>query len=191
MPNQKRVFIIHGWEGSPKNIWFPWLIEKLKEKGFIAEALAMPNADDPEIQAWIEYMQSVIKNPNKNTILVGHSLGSQAILRYLAELPEGIQVKKAILVAPVLDEITNRDFDEDESGAFWLKTPFNTERAKKSAKEIIGLFSDDDKWIPLSSEKSLREKFGARTIIERNKGHYIIKEVPQVLKEIIGKNEKN
>ena len=22
---QKRIFIIHGWEGSPKREWFPWI----------------------------------------------------------------------------------------------------------------------------------------------------------------------
>jgi len=29
---QKRVFIIHGWDGYPEEGWFPWLKKKLKEK---------------------------------------------------------------------------------------------------------------------------------------------------------------
>jgi len=187
MSNQKRVFIVHGWEGSPGDIWFPWLAEKLKEKGFVVEVPRMPDSDDPKIKEWLEYMQAVIKQPDENTILVGHSLGGQAILRYLAELPAGTKIKKAILVAPVMNEISVRDFDEDEAGVFWLKTPFDAEKAKKAAKEIVGFFSDDDRWIPLSSEKILRKKFGTRTTVEHNMGHYVgdeSKEVPQILEEI-------
>jgi len=189
MSGEKRIFIIHGWEGSPGDIWFPWLAKKLREKGYIVKTLAMPNADEPVIDQWLAHMRAIIRHPDKNTILVGHSLGGQAILRYLAELPEEIQIKKAILVAPVLNEITNRDFDEKDPGALWLKTPFNEKKAKKATKKIIGFFSDNDRWIPLSSEKTLREKFGARTIIEHNMGHYSDDEnmngVPQILEEIV------
>jgi uncharacterized protein len=182
---QKRVFIIHGWGGKPKGEFRPWLRSELEKRGYIVEVPEMPNTDNPKIEEWIGHMQAVIKNPDENTVIVGHSLGGQAVLRYLSELPEEIQIKKAILVAPVVEEITNRDFDEEDSGALWLKTPFDMERAKKAAKEIVGFFSDDDKWIPLSSEKILREKFGARTIVEHNMGHYNIKEAPQILEEII------
>jgi len=27
---QKRVFIIHGWSGNPKNAWFPWIKNELE-----------------------------------------------------------------------------------------------------------------------------------------------------------------
>ncbi|MBU4141279.1 hypothetical protein KKE99_00155, partial [Patescibacteria group bacterium] len=33
--NQKRIFIIHGWEGAPESNWFPWLKKQLEKQGEI------------------------------------------------------------------------------------------------------------------------------------------------------------
>jgi len=30
----KRVFLIHGWEGSPEEGWRPWLKKELEKRGF-------------------------------------------------------------------------------------------------------------------------------------------------------------
>ncbi|MDD3487527.1 MAG: alpha/beta fold hydrolase [Candidatus Moranbacteria bacterium] len=183
---KKRVFIIHGWGGSPERNWFPWLAKNLRERGFFVEVPEMPNTDEPKINEWLAHMRKAIANPDENTILVGHSLGGQAILRYLANLPEGVKIKKAILVAPVMDEIKNYDSVVEKSTGEWIKTPIDAKKTKQSVGEIIGFFSDDDPWIPLSSEKTLREIYGARTIIEKDMGHYNFSEAPQVLKEIVG-----
>lgn len=192
MPNQKRVFLIHGWGGRPGGGFQSWLKKELEARGFFVGMPAMPKADKPKIEEWLAHLQSTIKNPDENTILVGHSLGGQAVLRYLAELPKGIQIKKAVLVAPVVEEIKNLDLEEQKISGLWLKTPINEKRAKKAAKEIVAFFSEDDPWIPLSSEKVLREKFEARTIVERKRGHYTNNEpMPQILEEIVGFELKN
>jgi len=189
MPSHKRVFIIHGWGGSPEGGWLPWLAKNLRDKGFSVEVPEMPDTDNPKMEEWIPHLQALIENPGENTVLVGHSLGGQAILRYLAKLPEGTRIGKAVLVAPVVDEIKNLDAEDRKISSIWLKTLIDTEGAKRSAKEIIAFFSDNDQWIPLSSEKTLREKFGARTIIEHNMGHYDndgkAAEVPKILEEIL------
>lgn len=39
----KRIFIIHGWDGSPQNRWFPWLEKELKKKGFTVKELFEKN----------------------------------------------------------------------------------------------------------------------------------------------------
>jgi predicted alpha/beta hydrolase family esterase len=187
---QKRVFIIHGWGGRPEGGFRPWLKKELEARGYSVEMPEMPYTDNPKIDEWIGHLQSVIKSPDQNTILVGHSLGGQAVLRYLADLPVGVKIGKAVLVAPVVDEIKNLDAEEEKISGLWLKTPIDARKAKKAANEIIGIFSDNDRWIPLSSEKTLREKFGARTIIEHNMGHFSddenMGEAPVVLQAILG-----
>lgn len=45
-----RVFIIHGWEGYPKEGWFPWLKKELEDKGVEVHVPQLPNADAPEIK---------------------------------------------------------------------------------------------------------------------------------------------
>ena len=189
MPNQKRVYIIHGWGGSPERGFNPWLKKELEQRGFIVEIPVMPDTDNPKINEWIPYMHSVITDPDENTIIVGHSLGGQAILRYLAELPNGVQIKKTVLVAPVVDAIKNLDLEDKRISQNWINTPINQERARRGVKEIVAFFSDNDPWIPLLSERVLREKYGARTIVEHNMGHYSDdenrNEAPSALAEIV------
>src|SRR3989338_7383135 len=96
---QKRVFIIHGWEGSPEANWFPWLKKELESIGVKAEALEMPNTNHPVMSEWIGHLKNVVSEPDENTYLVGHSLGVIAILRYLESLDGEKKIGGVILVA--------------------------------------------------------------------------------------------
>lgn len=43
----KRVFIIHGWEGDPQSDWFPWLKGEVERQGFSAAVPAFPDTIHP------------------------------------------------------------------------------------------------------------------------------------------------
>jgi predicted alpha/beta hydrolase family esterase len=43
----KKVFIIHGFEGSPNGAWRPWLMAELEKEDMYCCALAMPSPDAP------------------------------------------------------------------------------------------------------------------------------------------------
>ena len=89
----KRVFIIHGWEGNANSKdWIPWLSRKLKSRGFKVNAPNMPNTNEPKIRSWVRYLEKRVGKPDSETYFVGHSLGCQAILRYLETLPDGVKV---------------------------------------------------------------------------------------------------
>ena len=38
----KRLFVIHGWDGHPDEVWFPWLMTELENNGFQVSLLQMP-----------------------------------------------------------------------------------------------------------------------------------------------------
>lgn len=186
---QKKAYIFHGWSGSPDNGFKPWIKNELEKVGYMVESPQMPDTDTPKIETWLPFVQNLIQNPDEETILIGHSMGGAVVLRYLETLPEGIQIKKAVLVAPVVDAIKDMGEEEKSIAKPWLETPLNFEKIKRSAKEIIGFFSDNDKYIPLESEKILREQCGAKTFIEHQKGHYSnsdgTTEVPSILQTIL------
>lgn len=187
--SHKKAYIIHGWSGSPNNGFKPWLKSELEARGYAVESPQMPDTDTPKMETWLPFLQNLIQNPDEETILIGHSMGGAAVLRYLETLPEGTQIKKVILVAPVVDFIKDMSEEEKQIATPWLETPFDFEKVKRSAKEIIGFFSDNDKYIPPESATYLKEKFGAKIYIEHQKGHYSnsdgTKEVPQILETII------
>jgi predicted alpha/beta hydrolase family esterase len=71
----KKVFIIHGFEGSPNGGWRPWLMSELEKKDMYACALAMPHPENPICSEWVgEIGRHVIQNKQDDIYLVGHSL---------------------------------------------------------------------------------------------------------------------
>ncbi|MBI4599005.1 alpha/beta hydrolase, partial [Candidatus Uhrbacteria bacterium] len=80
----KKVFIIHGFEGSPNGGWRPWLMAELEKQEIYACALSMPMPENPVCDEWVgEISRHIERNSDDKIYLVGHSLGVPAILRYL------------------------------------------------------------------------------------------------------------
>src|SRR3989338_3198510 len=96
---EKRVFIIHGWGGSPNEGWFPWLKRELGARGFLVYALNMPHTDTPTIGEWVDYLTEAVGEADENTYLVGHSIGCQTILRMAEGLEEDERLGGAVFVA--------------------------------------------------------------------------------------------
>lgn len=58
----KNVYIIHGWEGSPKEYLHQWLKNQLEKRGFKVVVPKMPDPSAPRIKAWINKIKSLKKN---------------------------------------------------------------------------------------------------------------------------------
>jgi len=185
----KRVYIIHGWSELPEDGWFPWLKKKLKNLDFQAFTPAMPDLDTPKIDSWVGYLSHLIGKPDKNTFLVGHSIGCQAVLRYLQTLDESAGVGGVILVAGFFD-LQNLNDGEKIIAKPWLETPLNFEKIKKITGGKITVFlSDNDPFVPLEKNKKIFEKkLGAKVFIGQ-KGHISgpdgIFELPEALDAIL------
>lgn len=95
----KRVFIIHGWDFNPKMNWYPWLKKELEKKGYSVTVPAMPKTSEPEISAWVSNLKKVVGKLDEETYLVGHSIGCQAILRFLERENYKGKLKKVVFVA--------------------------------------------------------------------------------------------
>lgn len=188
----KKAYLIHGWGGSPEHGWFPWLKKELVSRGWDVQDFSMPDPGEPVIEKWIPFLLEHIAHPDADTVIVGHSMGVQAALRYVAELPEGARVGKLVLVAGPIDTITGMDGSSEDPAIAepWLTRPIDAEKVKRIVSEIVGIFSDNDRWIPLSQETLLREHFGARTITMHDMHHFSgddgIAEVPMILREVLG-----
>ena len=93
----KRAYIIHGWGGDSTSDWVPWLREELEEKGITATAPDMPNPNAPTIAEWTGTLHTLITSPDAETFIIGHSIGCQAIVRYLSSLQENETTGKVVL----------------------------------------------------------------------------------------------
>lgn len=188
----KRVFIIHGWGGNPDEPMLKWVRESLQVKGCEVLAPLMPHPDVPTIDDWVNFLKETIKDLDENTILIGHSVGCQTIIRYLESLPENEKAGQVVLIAPwMILSLENLGEDEDpEIAKPWMETPIDFDKVKLHSDNFTGIFSTDDPFVPLSvNENLLKEKLGAKTIVLENKGHFTeedgVTELPEVLTEIL------
>ena len=193
MTKTKKVFIIHGWDGSPENCWFPWLKNELEKKDFVVQVPPMPHPENPTIEDWVACLSGIVGKSDKNTYLVGHSIGCQTILRYIEKLSR--PVGGVVCVAGFFRLLHLATDEEKEIAKPWLETPMNYEKIKRQAKKIIAIFSDNDPDVDLDEKELFEEYLGAKTIVEHQKGHFSddfgIKELPSALNSILelAKNE--
>ena len=167
----KRVFIIHGWGGSPDEGWFPWLATQLQSRGFEVQVPAMPDADEPAIEDWVAFLRRRVGKSDENTYFVGHSIGCQAIMRYIETLGAEERAGGAVFVAGWFTLMVLETDEEKEIARPWLETPINTAKIRQKIGKMFAIFSDNDPVVPAENIEMFEERLGARTFIEDEKGH--------------------
>jgi uncharacterized protein len=169
----KRAIIAHQGGGSPTSDWCPWLKKKLEGAGWTVIVPAFPDTDHPNIAAWTQALDGVIGLPDQNTILIGHSVGCQTILRYSSRLPPTMRCGGAFLVTPWVHLLPAAMPDEETTAAAkpWLETPLEWTSAKNIFPKIVACFSDDDPYVGPADSQLFKDMLGA-TIVELGKmGH--------------------
>lgn len=128
----KNALILHAMEDSPKDHWYPWLKDQLKQKGYEVWVPQLPDTNNPQLSNWVPF---IMKNGKftEDTVIIGHSAGASVILAILEEL--NVKVSQAILVA---------GFSFYPGGDGILKSVYDWERIKSNVGEMIIINSDND-----------------------------------------------
>lgn len=169
----KRIYLIHGWGGSPEEGWRPWLKRELEKEGFSVFNLSMPNTNNPKLNEWLDLLTQKVGIPNKDTYFIGHSLGCITILRYLEALKENQKIGGAILVAGFSDiNINTGEIENINKIATFFKTNVNFEKIKNHCKRFIAIHSNNDPYVPLRYADIFKEKLSAEIIVEKNMKHF-------------------
>ena len=82
----------------------------LEDKGYSVEVPEMPDTYHPKIDEWVNKLKEVVGTPDKDTILVGHSIGCQTIMRYLESVDE---IGGVVFVAGFFN-LTKKSFESGE-----------------------------------------------------------------------------
>lgn len=188
----KRVIIIHGWGGSPKENWFPWLKTEIEKIGYEVITPLMPNTDVPKIDVWVNYLSKIVGVPDRNTYLIGHSIGCQTILRYLEKIDKPIG--GAIFVAGWFNLENPEDKEEDEEtkeiAKPWVTVPIDVSKIKKVLPKSTLIISDNDSYGAFEENKQKFSEFITKEIILRDAGHIRQKEVPAILTQFLSLIQK-
>ena len=150
---------------------------------FIAPAL--PNPADPIMEEWLAEIDKI--SPDENTILIGHSRGGVAVLRWLEKQPKGKRVKKVILIATNSGRLKDKAIPKESNHGFYTETGYDFEKIKSHCNDFAVLHSKDDKWVPFSSGELNAAGLSARFLIFDNLGHFGkgVNTIPELLSEVL------
>jgi len=194
--SQRRAFIIHGYLSYPEEAWLPWLRTELEKKGYVVALPAMPAPDAPVVSEWVAFIANLVGEPDDRTVMVGHSMGGQAVIRYLETLgSSGKSVARTVLVAAGFPPGLTPEEADAKTGANgilrpWFTTSVNAAKVRKAAGQCTVILSADDPYIDVPRATALfRSSLDPKIVIEAGKGHYNeddkVTELPAALNAII------
>lgn len=184
--HMKRAIIVHRWSGSPETDWYPWLKKMLEEKGYAVTAPTIPDPHMPTIEAWQASLTAAVGTPDGELVFVGHSIGCQAVLRYLASVEGSVKVANVVLVAPWLQLANLEGPEEEKIGQPWEKTPIDWNAVRAHAPSATLIFSDDDMYVPTVNKDLFAAQWPeAKAVMVHAMGHITgVVELPEVLNTI-------
>jgi len=158
----RKVIIIHGWESNPSEHWY--LEEKriLEGRGYEVLVPEMPDSAHPQKDEWVKTIGNLC--PDENTILVGHSLGTPAILRYLEQ--SGQKVDKVISIAGFA-----QDLGYAETSNF-VEEPFDWDKIKILANKFVIIAQKEDPYVSVEIAKEVADKTNGEWVLVDGDNHF-------------------
>ena len=192
--SQYNFVILHGYTGSNKTNFIPWLKAELEQRGARVQAPQLPNTDNP---TEVEQVQYVLDNVafDENTVLIGHSLGGLVAMRVLEKLPH--KIHHLMLVAPaVLRQFYQGSDDIDtktgERKRFidHFSYDFDFDKISSQAVHKTILQDNNDSESRKPSMRYIAENIGA-TLYETvaNKRHFVAEQEPFILEKLLANED--
>ena len=156
---------MHCWGGNSEYAWYPWVKKHLEDKGYKVIVPDMPDSDPPKLVTWLPHLKQIVGEPDEELVLIGHSIGTVTIMRYLESLDIG-RVGKVILVAGFTDQLGFRELEN------FFDTTLDFSKIKtKSRHGFVVIQSDNDPFVSVQYGERLKEELGASLVIKHNANH--------------------
>lgn len=149
----KVIFIPGNGGGTVKDHWFPWLKIKLEQLGVHVVSRDFPDRFLAREKFWLPFLSKQLK-ADENTIIIGHSSGAVAALRYA----EKNTILGSVLVSACYTDLN----DENERKSGYYNHPWNWQAIRNNQKWIIQFHSLDDPYIPISEARFIHQKLGTQ-----------------------------
>ncbi len=161
------VFIIHGAYGNPKENWIPWLKDGLEKSGHKVFSPQFPTPEGQSLDNWLEVFEEYMGYIDKDTIVVGHSIGVPFLLSVIENLDRPIM--SAFFVAGFI-ELLNNKFDS--LNRTFIEKDFDWNKIRKNCKRFVVYHSDNDPYVDLGCAQRLANKIGVDINLVKDAGHF-------------------
>ena len=160
--------------------WYGWLEEQLKRSS-VAKC-AMDDMPDPlyaKRSIWLPFMEKTLRC-NAETIVVGHSSGAVAALRYA----ETHRVRGIILVSAYLSDLG----DDLEAASGYFDGDWRWKDITSNTDFIVQFASRDDHLVPFAEQMKVADKLKAHRAVDMrifgDRNHFMQFEFPELFDTI-------
>ena len=172
MPGVKAI-IIHGNGGcTAGDIWLPWVERELTTIGIDVINQTFPDNIRARAAFWLPHLASL--GADENTILIGHSSGAVAAMRY---------AQSHKLLGSVLVGVCHTDLgDSFEASSGYYNSPWQWEKIRGNQQWIAIYNSTDDPHIPIAEARFVAAKLRCSYFEFSDRGHFTdSRQFPEVI----------
>jgi uncharacterized protein len=177
-----RVLLIPRWAGRRDSDFYPWLARSLAKQGWRGDldVIALRPPDAPELAPTVTAICTRLSTPARSarTLVLAHSVGVQAAMRALADLPPTIEVAALLAVAGWWS--IDKPWPAIQP---WIDTPFDHTRTRAAARRRVVLLSSNDPFTAdaAATQRLFEDRLAADVRIHPNAAHFNAPEEPSVL----------
>jgi leucyl-tRNA synthetase len=154
IPVSSHYVLLHGFTGTPKANFFPWLKAQLEKTGARVDVPALPNTDNANIDEQVTFVEKHVKLTER-TVLLGHSLGAVVALKVLVK--SKTRIAKLILAGGFL-EPKFKDHERPFAKTTDWKIDFSAIR--KHVESVTVLRAREDYAVPEEQAEKLHHALG-------------------------------
>ena len=156
--------------GTPQDNWFPYLERELPKLGLSVINQQFPDAELARKEFWLPFLTEL--GADKDTIIIGHSSGAVAAMRYAEEH----QILGSVLVGTCYTDLGH----ESEKQSQYYNTPWQWDTIKANQQWIIQFASTDDPFIPIEEARHIHQHLDTEYYEYDDQGHFGHGDQPRV-----------
>ena len=179
MTGATRVILIHGNGGcTAADGWLPFVEHELSELGLDVVNRTFPDNVRARASVWLPFLEEL--GADERTVLIGHSSGAVAALRY---------AESHRLLGSVLVGVCHTDLgDPGERASGYYRAPWRWPDIRRN-QQWTGIFqSDDDPHIPVAEARFVAKQLRGSYFEHSGRGHFTSREpFPELVQFVVRK----
>jgi predicted alpha/beta hydrolase family esterase len=182
MQHFTKVILIPGNGGAkPTDGWFPYVQSWLTSLNFEVINKEFPDPLLARQEFWLPFIKGL--GADENTILIGHSSGAEAAMRYV----EKNKVLGSVLVGACYTDLG----EENEKQSGYYDRPWDWQAIKNNQQWVVQFASTDDPFIPIEEARYVNKKLQTEYFEYTDKGHFMATTFPELIEAIKSKIGKS
>jgi predicted alpha/beta hydrolase family esterase len=170
-----KFILIHGNGGGNSNdCWLPYVERELSKLNYEVINRSFPDPVQARAKYWLPFIDEL--GADANTVIIGHSSGAVAALRYAQDHP---------ILGSVLVGACHTDLGEaSERVSGYYAAPWDWEAIRAHQRFIHLYASPTDPFIPIAEPRFIAKQLKPKYFELPNRGHFQDKELPEIIKNL-------